>query len=130
KAQGTTVLINAAPEPEVEMLADLLVSMGARITGQGTPIVMVEGVESLHGTDFTVIPDRLEVGTYLLAAAATHGSVRVTNAQPAHLDSLIAKLREMNATVDVEGASIRVTCAGPMRAVQVQAVPYPGFATD
>lgn len=129
-AEGTTVIVNAAPEPEVEMLADMLVSMGARITGQGTPIVTIEGVETLHGTDFTVIPDRLEVGTYLLAAVATHGDVRVTNAEPAHLDSLLAKLREMNVGVDVEGASIRVRCAGDLEAVQVQAVPYPGFATD
>src|SRR5690606_17951564 len=88
-AEGTTVIVNAAPEPEVKMLADMLVSMGARITGQGTPIVTVEGVGVLHGTDFTVIPDRLEVGTYLLAGAATHGDVRVTNADPAHIDSLL-----------------------------------------
>ena len=130
RAQGTTVVINAAPEPEVEMLCDMLVSMGARISGQGTPIVTVEGVEELHGTDFTVIPDRLEAGTYLLGAVATHGDVRVTNAEPAHLDSLIAKLREMNATVDVDASGVRVRCPGELTAVQVQAVPYPGFATD
>jgi len=130
RAQGTTVVINAAPEPEVEMLCNMLVSMGARISGQGTPTITVDGVEELHGTDFTVIPDRLEAGTYLLGAVATRGDVRVTNAEPAHLDSLIAKLREMNVTVDVDASGVRARCHGELSAVQVQAVPYPGFATD
>ena len=129
-AEGTTTIINAAAEPEVEMLADMLISMGARISGHGTPLVTVEGVRALHGTDFTVIPDRLEVGTYLLGGIATHGDVRVTNADPLHLDSLLAKLRDMNARVEVEGCSVRATSPGELRAVNVQAVPYPGFATD
>lgn len=130
KAQGSSVIINAAPEPEVEMLANLLISMGARISGHGTPIINVEGVDELHGADFTVIPDRLEVGTYLLGAVATHGDVRVTNAEPLHLDSLLAKLRDMNATVEVDESGVRVRCPDELQAVQVQAVPYPGFATD
>ncbi|MGE3961096.1 MAG: UDP-N-acetylglucosamine 1-carboxyvinyltransferase [Dehalococcoidia bacterium] len=130
KAQGTTTIVNAAAEPEVEMLADMMVSMGARITGQGTPVITVEGVDALHGTDFTVIPDRLEVGTYLLAGVATHGDVRVTNAEPAHLDSLLAKLRGMNARVEVDGTSVRACSPGELLPVHVQAVPYPGFATD
>lgn len=130
KARGASVIINAAPEPEVAMLADLLISMGARISGHGSPIIYVEGVDELHGTDFTVIPDRLEVGTYLLGAVATHGDVRVTNAEPLHLDSLLAKLRDMNATVEVDESGVRVRCPGELQAVQVQAVPYPGFATD
>ena len=129
-AEGTTTIINAAAEPEVEMLADMLVSMGARISGQGTPLVTIEGVQALHGTDFTVIPDRLEVGTYLLGGVATHGDVRVTNADPLHLDSLLAKLRDMNARIEVDGCSVRATSPGELRAVNVQAVPYPGFATD
>ena len=130
KARGTSTIINAAPEPEVEMLANLLISMGARISGHGTPVITVEGVEALHGADFTVIPDRLEVGTYLLGAVATRGDVRVTNAEPLHLDSLLAKLRDMNVTVQVDESGVRVRCPGELQAVQVQAVPYPGFATD
>ena len=130
-AQGHTTIINAAPEPEVAMAARLLNAMGARITGEGTPTVEVDGVASLHGADFPIIPDRLEAGTYLLAGAATGGDVRVTNAVPNHMDSLVAKLREMGMTVQVgEGIGIRAMADGPLQAVQVQAVPYPGFATD
>jgi len=135
RAEGETTIVNAAPEPEVAMLADMLVSMGARISGQGTSFITVQGVERLGGTDFSVIPDRLEVGTYLLAAVATRGDVRVTNAEPAHLDSLIHKLREMGVEVGLDdgagGGGVRVCASdGPMQAIQVQAVPYPGFATD
>ncbi|MDA1010700.1 MAG: UDP-N-acetylglucosamine 1-carboxyvinyltransferase [Chloroflexi bacterium] len=130
RAEGTTVIVNAAPEPEVQMLADMLVSMGARISGQGTPMVAVEGVEALHGTEFTIIPDRLEAGTYLLAGVATRGDVRVTNADPLHMDSLVAKLAEMRIEVDLDGAGVRARYAGSLTAVAVQAVPYPGFATD
>ncbi len=130
-AEGTTVIINAAPEPEVEMAADMLVAMGAKIRGQGTPMLEIEGVPTLHGADFSIIPDRLEAGTYLLAACATRGDLRVTNAVPGHMDSLIAKLREMGMEVDAEGGGgIRAACTGDLRAVHVQAVPYPGFATD
>ncbi len=130
-SEGHTTIINAAPEPEVAMAADMLIGMGARITGHGTPTIEIEGVPRLHGVDFAVIPDRLEAGTYLLAGAATHGDVRVLNAVPHHLDSLIAKLREMGAAVDAspEGG-IRVEASGALKAVHMQAVPYPGFATD
>ncbi|MDA0815186.1 MAG: UDP-N-acetylglucosamine 1-carboxyvinyltransferase [Chloroflexi bacterium] len=130
RAEGTTVIINAAPEPEVAMLADMLVSMGARIAGQGTPTITIEGVGTLHGTDFTVIPDRLEAGTYLLAGVATRGDVRVTNADPMHLDSLLAKLAEMAIDVRVDEGGVRARHTGTLRSVSVQAVPYPGFATD
>ncbi|MGE3855708.1 MAG: UDP-N-acetylglucosamine 1-carboxyvinyltransferase [Dehalococcoidia bacterium] len=130
-AEGHSTIVNAAPEPEVAMAADLLNAMGAKVTGHGTPIIEVDGVASLHGADFAVIPDRLEAGTYLLAGAATGGDVRVTNAVPGHMDSLIAKLREMGLTVQADDATgIRATATGPLQAVQVQAVPYPGFATD
>ena len=129
-AEGHTTIVNAAPEPEVAMAARLLNAMGARISGEGTPTVEVEGVTELHGTDFPIIPDRLEAGTYLLAGAATRGDVRVTNAVPHHMDSLIAKLREMGMTVHADEAGIRAISNGPLQAVQVQAVPYPGFATD
>ncbi len=129
RAEGETVIVNAAPEPEVAMLADMLVSMGADIQGQGTSFIRVHGVDRLHGTDFSVIPDRLEVGTYLLAAAATGGDVRITNAEASHLDSLIHKLREMGVHVDVD-RGVRACASEGLEAIQVQAVPYPGFATD
>ena len=130
-ARGHTTIVNAAAEPEVAMAARLLNRMGARITGEGTPMLEVDGVRSLHGAEFAIIPDRLEAGTYLLAGAATGGDVRVTNAVPHHLDSLIAKLREMGMTVEASDAGgVRAAANGPLQAAQVQAVPYPGFATD
>ncbi|MEX1022605.1 MAG: UDP-N-acetylglucosamine 1-carboxyvinyltransferase [Dehalococcoidia bacterium] len=131
RAEGETVIVNAAPEPEVEMLANLLVAMGADISGHGTPVVTVRGVDRLHGADFPVIPDRLEAGTFLLAGVATRGDVHVTNADPAHMDSLITKFRQMGLDVDAApGEGVRVRYADRLDAVQVQAVPYPGFATD
>ena len=130
-AEGHSTIVNAAPEPEVAMAARLLNAMGGRISGEGTPTIEVEGVPELHGAEFAVIPDRLEAGTYLLAAAATGGDVRVTNAVPGHLDSLITKLRDMGMTVEAgDEGGIRAAANGPLQAVQVQAVPYPGFATD
>ncbi|MDA0270458.1 MAG: UDP-N-acetylglucosamine 1-carboxyvinyltransferase [Chloroflexi bacterium] len=130
-AEGVTTIVNAAPEPEVEMAADMLVAMGARIRGQGTPTIEIEGVPTLHGADFSIIPDRLEAGTYLLAGCATHGDVRVTNAIPHHLDSLTAKMREMGVTVTEDASGgIRAVADRVLQATQVQAVPYPGFATD
>ena len=130
-AEGHSTIVNAAPEPEVAMSARLLNAMGARITGEGTPTIEIDGVTSLHGAEFPIIPDRLEAGTYLLAGAATGGDVRVTNAVPEHMDSLITKLREMGMRVEAgPKVGIRAITDGPLQAVQVQAVPYPGFATD
>ena len=130
-AEGTTTIVNAAAEPEVEMAASMLNSMGGRITGHGTAIMTIEGVERMHGTDFTVIPDRIEAGTYLLAGIATGGDLRVTNAEPAQLDSLLTKFRELDAEVEIgEGGGVRVACPRRLRPIQVQAVPYPGFPTD
>lgn len=130
-AQGHTTIVNAATEPEVAMAARLLSAMGARIAGEGTPIIEIDGVTTLHGAEFAIIPDRLEAGTYLLAGAATGGDVRVTNAVPHHMDSLIAKLGEMGLRVEASAErGIRAASQGPLCAVQVQAVPYPGFATD
>lgn len=129
RAQGHTTIINAAAEPEVEMVAEMLRAMGAQIRGHGSATVEVEGVDRLGGVDFTVIPDRLEAGTYLLAGVATGGDVRVPNAVPAHMDSLIAKLREIGVDVDTS-AGIRARCTGALGVTQVQAVPYPGFPTD
>jgi UDP-N-acetylglucosamine 1-carboxyvinyltransferase len=129
-AEGVTTIINAAAEPEVEMACDLLNAMGARVRNGGNNTVTVEGVDELHGADFTVIPDRIEAGTYLLAGVATGGDVEVVGAVPEHLDSLVAKFREMSVRVDPCEGGLRVRPDGPMQAVQMQAVPYPGFATD
>ncbi len=133
-ADGHTTIVNAAPEPEVAMAAELLNAMGAKITGEGTPTIEVDGVSSLHGAEFPIIPDRLEAGTYLLAGAATGGDVCITNAVPHHMDSLIAKMREMGVTITLDGETgkggIRATSNGSLQATHVQAVPYPGFATD
>lgn len=130
RARGRTVIVNAATEPEVSMVAEMLRSMGARITGHGSQMVEVEGVERIHGTDFAVIPDRIEAGTFLLAAAATGGEVEVEGVVPAHMDSVLTKLAEAGARLDVGPASVRIDCAGGLGAVQLQAVPYPGFPTD
>ncbi len=140
-AEGMTTIVNAAAEPEVAMACDLLNAMGARIEGGGNNTVRIEGVTSLHGADFTIIPDRIEAGTYLLAGVATDGDIEVVGAVPDHLDSLVAKLREANVLVEpftlpAQASSgrvdvgIRVRRGGRFDAVQLQAVPYPGFATD
>ena len=129
-ARGTTTIVNAAAEPEVEMAGDLLNAMGARVSGHGSNQIRVGGVDALHGAEFTIIPDRIEGGTFLLAGVATGGDVRLDGADPTHLDSLLTKLREAGARVDVDEGSVRACADGPLRAVQLQAVPYPGFPTD
>ena len=129
-AEGTTTIVNAAAEPEVAMAAELLNAMGARIAGHGSNTITVEGVAALHGVDFTVIPDRVESGTYLLAGVATGGDVAIEGARAEHLDSLLTKLREAGVEVEVTEGHVRARCDGPLRAAQLQAVPYPGFPTD
>jgi UDP-N-acetylglucosamine 1-carboxyvinyltransferase len=112
------------------MVAEMLNEMGARIDGHGSNTIVVEGVRSLGGVDFTVIPDRIESGTYLLAGAATGGDVTIEGARAEHLDSLLTKLDEADVMVTVDEGGIRARCNGPLKAVQLQAVPYPGFPTD
>ena len=129
-ARGTTTIVNAAAEPEVEMAGDLLNAMGARVTGHGSNQITVGGVDTLHGAEFTIIPDRIEGGTFLLAGLATGGDVEIEGANPTHMDSLLTKLREAGAKVEVGERSVRACVDGPLRAVQLQAVPYPGFPTD
>jgi UDP-N-acetylglucosamine 1-carboxyvinyltransferase len=129
-AKGTTVIQNASQEPEVVDLARMLKSMGAIIRGAGSSTIEIEGTEVLHGTRHTVIPDRIEAGTFAIAAAATGGDVELRDVIPGHLDSLIWKLGEAGATVEVGGDRIRVTARRPLTSVNVQALPYPGFATD
>jgi UDP-N-acetylglucosamine 1-carboxyvinyltransferase len=129
-ADGTTTIINAASEPEITSLASMLNAMGANINGAGTQIVRIEGVRELHGTEHRIIPDRLEAGTFALAAAITCGEIELEEAVPEHLDALIWKMREAGATIEPTDAGMRVRGQGGYRAVNAQALPYPGLATD
>jgi UDP-N-acetylglucosamine 1-carboxyvinyltransferase len=129
-ASGRTVIENAAREPEVVDLAACLSAMGAKIAGAGTDTIVVEGRERLGGCEHRVLPDRIETGTFLVAGAITRGHVRVTSAQPAHLDAVIAKLREAGARVAVGADWIEVDMAGRPRAVDIRTAPHPGFPTD
>ncbi len=129
-AKGVTVLENAALEPEVVALADLLNRMGARVSGAGTPVVEIEGVESLSGYDVAVPADRIEVGTLMIAAAITGGDLKVTNCEPEQVHALALKLSEAGLEVS-EGADwIRVRSDGAVRPVNAKTAPYPGFPTD
>ncbi|MBV9294131.1 MAG: UDP-N-acetylglucosamine 1-carboxyvinyltransferase [Acidobacteriaceae bacterium] len=130
-ARGETVIRNAAREPEVKDLADLLVKMGAKIEGAGTPIIRVQGVERLHGTDHTIIPDRIEAGTFLLAGAISRGDVLVKDCVPEHVAALAIKMRQAGAEVEEkDGEALRVRCSGRPTAIDVTTEEYPGFATD
>jgi UDP-N-acetylglucosamine 1-carboxyvinyltransferase len=129
-ARGTTVLVNAAREPEVSDLADLLRAMGARISGDGTPRITVEGVESLSGARHAIVPDRIEAGTYALAAALTRGDVAVARCRPAHLSALTQRLAAAGVTVETGAETLRVRAAGALQAHDVATAPYPGFPTD
>jgi len=130
-AEGTTTIENAAEEPEIVDLANFLNAAGAEIHGAGTKVIRVEGVKSLHGVKHQVIPDRIEAGTYMVAAAITGGSVEVEGVVPDHLTAVTAKLREMGVTVVEDENTILVNAAGRrLRAVNVKTMPYPGFPTD
>jgi len=129
-AEGTTVLENAALEPEIANLADVLKSMGARIEGAGTGTIVIEGVKVLRPATGTVIPDRIEAGTYMIAAAMTGGDVKVLNCIPGHLEALTTKLREAGARVDRLENGLRVRGPGRIDSADVTTLPYPGFPTD
>ena len=129
-AQGTTVLENAAREPEVADLARCLIAMGARIRGHGTDVITIEGVDALSGVDHAVMPDRIEAGTFLCAAAATRGDVTLTDAPVAALDAVIEKLREAGATVEAGTNHLRVAMRSRPRAVSLRTAPHPAFPTD
>ncbi len=130
RARGRTVIENAAKEPEIVDTANFLNAMGANIRGAGTDVIKITGVEELGGMTHTVIPDRIEAGTYMIAAAATGGDVLLCDVIPKHLDPVIAKLREMGITVEVADDQIRVVGQCPPQAVDVKTFPYPGFPTD
>ncbi|MGH3184296.1 MAG: UDP-N-acetylglucosamine 1-carboxyvinyltransferase, partial [Streptosporangiaceae bacterium] len=129
-ARGETVLRNCAREPEVVDLAELLVKMGARIEGAGTPTMQVHGVDQLGGATHSIIADRIEAGTFLMAALMTGGSVELTHCQPAHLQALIEHLQEAGARIALTPSTIQVTASGCLRAVDVTTAEHPGFATD
>jgi UDP-N-acetylglucosamine 1-carboxyvinyltransferase len=130
-AKGVTVLRNAAREPEVVDLADCLIAMGAKIEGAGTDIIRIEGVESLSGTRYDILPDRIETGTYLVAAAMTGGKVKLKNTRPQLLDAVIAKLNEAGAHMTMGEDWIELDMNGDgLRAVDIHTSPYPGFPTD
>ncbi len=130
-ADGRTVIENAAREPEVVDLANCLNSMGAQVLGAGTDEIIIEGVESLHGADHTVIPDRIETGTYLVAAAITGGDITVRDTQPHLLEAVLEKLRQAGADIEVGDDWIRLQTHGKrMRAVNIRTAPYPAFPTD
>ncbi|HSB43754.1 MAG TPA: UDP-N-acetylglucosamine 1-carboxyvinyltransferase [Nitrospira sp.] len=131
-ALGTTVIENAAKEPEIVDLADFLSKRGARIAGAGTDVITIEGVRELRGSDHEVIPDRIEAGTHLVAGAITKGCVAVNRCRPDHLDPLLNKLQEAGAEVQVEKERIRLDASkvARLKGVDVRTLPYPGFPTD
>lgn len=131
-AQGTTVIENAAKEPEIVDLADFLTKRGARINGAGTDMITIEGVRELRGSDHEVIPDRIEAGTYLVAGAITKGSISVDRCRPDHLEPVIAKLREAGMDIRVEKESVHLGAArsGRPTGIDMRTMPFPGFPTD
>jgi UDP-N-acetylglucosamine 1-carboxyvinyltransferase len=129
-AEGTTTIVNAAAEPEVVSLVEMLNRMGANIRGAGSHSIEIEGVRELHGTTQRILPDRLEAGTFALAAAATRGEVEILGAIPEHLEALIWKLQEAGVRIRTTEAGLVVTGTDSYQAVTAQALPYPGLATD
>jgi UDP-N-acetylglucosamine 1-carboxyvinyltransferase len=129
-ARGLTRIVNAAAEPEVQGTADMLTRMGARIDGAGSHTIEIEGVERLRGCEYEVIPDRLEAGTYAVAAALTRGEIEVRGARPEHLYSLVHKLREAGVQIEVSDERVSVQGVAYLKPLTVQALPYPGLATD
>ena len=131
RAHGETTITNAAQEPEVQDLADLLTKMGARIEGAGTSTIKISGVDRLHGTEHTIIPDRIEAGTFLLAGAISQGDLVVSGCDPEHLSTLVIKMRQAGAEIDPVGDdALRVRCQGRPKATDMKTEEYPGFATD
>jgi UDP-N-acetylglucosamine 1-carboxyvinyltransferase len=129
-AKGTTVLRNAAREPEIAALAEALNLMGAKISGAGTAIITIEGVSHLTGCDIDIIPDRIETGTFMVAAVATGGNVLIKGCQPDHIRATINKLKDAGARIDIFENSIQVTGPSVISSVDIKTLPYPGFPTD
>lgn len=130
RAKGRTVIENAAKEPEIIDVATLLTNMGAKIKGAGTDIIRIDGVDSLHGCQHTIIPDRIEAGTYIILAAAAGEGILIDNVIPQHLESLIAKLREMGVGIEVKDDQMYVRPGEKMKPIDIKTLVYPGFPTD
>ncbi|MBE6606472.1 MAG: UDP-N-acetylglucosamine 1-carboxyvinyltransferase [Ruminococcaceae bacterium] len=130
KAQGQTVIENAAREPHIVDVANFLNSCGANITGAGTDVIKIKGVSELHGTTYAIIPDMIEAGTYMCAAAAAGGTLKITNVIPKHLESITAKLEEMGVSVTTLDDSVIISRTGPLSPIRIKTLPYPGFPTD
>lgn len=129
-AEGKTIIENAAKEPHVVDLANFLNSMGANIKGAGTDVIRIKGVTKLHKTDYMIIPDQIEAGTFMMAAAATRGDITVKNVIPKHLESITAKLLEIGCEVRESDDAVRVVATGKLQNTQIKTLPYPGFPTD
>ncbi len=129
-AEGQTIIENAAKEPHVVDVANFLNSMGAVVKGAGTDVIRIKGVPRLHGTEYAIIPDQIEAGTFMFAAAVTKGDVTVKNVIPKHLESITAKLTEIGCEVDESDDAVRVVAAKPLTHTHVKTLPYPGFPTD
>ena len=129
-AEGNSTLENVAKEPHVVDVANFLNSMGAQIRGAGTDVIKIKGVPRLHGTEYAIIPDQIEAGTFMLAAAATKGDVTVLNVIPKHLESIMSKLEEIGCEVEEFDDAVRVVAKGRLKNTQVKTLPYPGFPTD
>ncbi len=130
RAEGRTIIENAAKEPHIVDLANFLNSMGADIRGAGTDVIKINGVKHLHGTTYSIIPDQIEAGTYMVAAAATDGDVLITNVITKHLEPITAKMREMGIEIIENEDSVRVRRSGELRRCNVKTQPHPGFPTD
>ncbi len=130
RAKGKTTIVNAAKEPHVVDVANFLNCMGAKVKGAGTDIVRITGVEQLHGCPYSIIPDQIETGTLMIAAAATRGDLTIERVIPTHMEALTAKLIEMGVTVEEGDDTLRVTCKRRPKHVNVKTLPYPGFPTD
>lgn len=129
-AEGKTTIENAAKEPHIVDVANLLNSMGANIKGAGTDVIRIHGVKSLHGTTYSIIPDQIEAGTFMVAAAATRGNVLIKNVIPKHLEAITSKLTDIGAHVTEYDDSVRVMCDKRLKATNIKTLPYPGFPTD
>jgi len=130
RAKGRTVIENAAKEPEIIDVATLLTNMGAKIKGAGTDVIRIDGVDKLHGCQHTIIPDRIEAGTYIILAAAAGEGVLIDNVIPQHLESLVAKLREMGVGIEVKDDQMYISPSTSMKAIDIKTLVYPGFPTD
>lgn len=129
-ADGTTIIENAAKEPEIVDVANYINEMGGRVIGAGTDIMRIEGVEEMHGAEHSIIPDRVEAGTFMVAAAITEGDVIIENAVPEHMTALISKMGEMGVDIQETEEGLRVRATRPLRSIDIKTMPHPGFPTD